>query len=69
MSCAGAKLPSPIISLHGDFFGNGEISDVEQCLVGCVMQEDALLRALADIPIHTYCGGLDAHRFAELLCM
>jgi lipoate-protein ligase A len=57
------------MSLHGDFFGNGEISDVEQCLIGCVLQEDALLRALADIPLDNYCRGLSAQQFVELLCM
>jgi lipoate-protein ligase A len=57
------------MSLHGDFFGNGEISDVEQSLIGCALQEDALLRALANIPLDNYCHGLSAQQFVELLCM
>ncbi|MDR1272432.1 MAG: lipoate--protein ligase [Clostridiales Family XIII bacterium] len=56
------------MSIHGDFFGNGEISDVEQRLTGCALQEAALLEALADFPLDSYCRGLSVHQFTEILC-
>lgn len=57
------------ITIHGDFFGNGEIKDIENLLMGVPCREESLIRALAGIDIDYYISGLSAEELVELVAM
>ncbi|MGE5465137.1 MAG: lipoate--protein ligase [Syntrophothermus sp.] len=53
--------------IFGDFFGEGELSDIEQHLVGAEMREDAVGVALDGIDIPVYIHGLSTEEFIKML--
>lgn len=53
--------------IFGDFFGVGDINDVEQRLVGTNYDRTAIAEALADIDIAKYFGGVTTEEFLQLI--
>ena len=55
------------IKINGDFFGLGEISDVEEKLTGIEYQRDAVSRVFETIDVRKYFGNVTAEELVELL--
>jgi lipoate-protein ligase A len=53
--------------IFGDFFGEGELSDIEQRLVGIEMREDAIRAALDGVDISLYINGLSVDEFVKMV--
>ncbi|MGN4127311.1 lipoate--protein ligase [Lysinibacillus sphaericus] len=53
--------------VFGDFFGVGDMEDVEQRLVGTNYDRTAIAGALADIDIPKYFGGVTTEDFLQLI--
>lgn len=54
-------------AVHGDFFGSGDTADVAQRLIGQKIQEEALLNALADLPIDHYFSYLSLNELVDII--
>lgn len=55
------------IRIFGDFFGLGEISDVENVLRGIKYDKEAIKEAVATIDVKKYFGNIEAEDLIELL--
>ena len=55
------------VHIFGDFFGVGDMADIEQRLVGTNYDRAAIAKALADINIPTYFGGISTEDFLQLI--
>lgn len=55
------------IKIYGDFFGLGEIEDVEDQLTGIPYTADAIEKALEGIDINHYFGATSAEELTEIL--
>ena len=55
------------IRFFGDFFAEGEVSELENALVGCRREKGALMEKLAEIDCGAYIRGLAAEDLAALL--
>lgn len=53
--------------IYGDFFGIGEIEDLEQILIGVHHQRDAILKALEGFDIPHYLGKITKEEFVNLI--
>jgi lipoate---protein ligase len=53
--------------IYGDFFGTGDVSDIEKRLVGQKYQKEAIQNALNDIDIKSYFGNIAEQEFLELV--
>lgn len=56
-------------AVFGDFFGVGEIADVEEALAGVRYDEASVREALAGIDVARYLGGVTADEFTALLLL
>ena len=54
------------IKINGDFFGLGEISDVEKALVGVGYNREDLTKAFEAIDIRRYFGNVTAVSYTHL---
>ncbi|HZG75628.1 MAG TPA: lipoate--protein ligase [Paenibacillus sp.] len=78
-----AKFPSGIVdvrlfveegriascAIFGDFFGTGDVVDIEAALVGARYEEGALREALAGIEVEKLLGGVSREDFVALLLL
>lgn len=55
------------IKIYGDFFGTGEIADVEQRLVGTPYRRDTIMQAFSALDVAYYFGKINERELAELL--
>ncbi|MDO4680148.1 MAG: lipoate--protein ligase [Aerococcus sp.] len=55
------------LKIYGDFFGLGEISDVEKALIGIPYTEDALMKAFEGIDINHYFGATTAEELVHII--
>ena len=55
------------VTIFGDFFGVGDVSEVESLLVGTKYDRTAIAEALKDIDIPTYFGGITEEDFLQLI--
>ncbi len=55
------------IKFYGDFFGNGEISDLEKALIGERVEINSLVQALKREGFDYYIAGVPAEQLAELI--
>lgn len=55
------------ISISGDFFGSGEISDIEQKLLGCRAERSALEDALSGTDVDYYFKNLTKDRLIDVI--
>jgi lipoate---protein ligase len=53
--------------IYGDFFGTGDVSDIEKRLVGQKYEKVAIQNALKDIDIKSYFGNITGQEFLELV--
>jgi lipoate---protein ligase len=53
--------------IYGDFFGTGDVSDIEKRLVGQKYEKVAIQNALEDIDIKSYFGNITGQEFLELV--
>ncbi|KAF1297096.1 lipoate--protein ligase [Enterococcus sp. JM4C] len=53
--------------IFGDFFGLGEISDVEKALVGVKYEKAAINEAVKDIDVKKYFGNIEGQELADLI--
>ena len=56
-------------TIFGDFFGLGEVSDIEEKLAGVRFEESAVRAALADLDIKYYLGNVEPEEFIQLLLL
>lgn len=57
------------MKIYGDFFGVGEVSDIETRLQGVRYEEQAIREALADMDINHYLGNISAEDFIGLVML
>lgn len=57
------------IHFYGDYFGNGDISELESCLIGIPPQAEALLQQLKTINPNDYINGLDEKLLIDLILL
>ena len=55
------------IKIFGDFFGLGEISDVETILTGVKYNKEAIKEAVTKIDVKKYFGNVEAEDLVGLL--
>lgn len=55
------------IEFSGDFFGNGDIAELGDKLIGTQLHTEAILQVLGSADVGYYIHGMDAETFAELL--
>jgi lipoate---protein ligase len=55
------------IRIFGDFFGEGELTEIEQCLVGTELREEAIGAALEGLDIPVYIHGLRMEEFIKMV--
>lgn len=55
--------------IYGDFFGIGEVTDVEAMLTGIRFQEQAVREALAELDMKHYFGNVEKGDFIQLLLL
>ena len=53
--------------IYGDFFGVGDVADIEALLVGTAYEKSAITESLGDIDITTYLGGITKEQFLQLI--
>jgi len=55
------------ISFFGDYFGNGDIQELEALFVGIKPNEEALITLLKEIELEYYINGLDSKTLIDLI--
>ncbi|MBL1228977.1 lipoate--protein ligase [Enterococcus sp. BWB1-3] len=55
------------LKIYGDFFGLGEIKDVENTLTGVKYDKEAIREAVDKIDVKKYFGNIEKEEFVELL--
>ncbi|WP_341321360.1 lipoate--protein ligase [Solibacillus sp. FSL H8-0523] len=55
------------VTIFGDFFGVGDVSEVESLLVGTKYDRTEIAKSLKDIDIPTYFGGITEEDFLQLI--
>jgi lipoate---protein ligase len=55
--------------IFGDFFGEGDLIEIEQRLVGAEMREQAVSTALADVTVPDYIHGLSREEFIKMVVL
>lgn len=55
--------------IFGDFFGVGEVTDIEEMLTGIRYDEQAISEAIADIDMRYYFGNVEREDFISLLLL
>lgn len=53
--------------IYGDFFGVGDVADIENRLVGVSYDKAVISEALGDLEISTYLGGITKEQFLQLI--
>lgn len=54
-------------AIQGDFFGNGEIAELEEMLIGVVVNEEAVRAALEDVDLNHYISGMKPEELVEMI--
>jgi lipoate-protein ligase A len=53
--------------IFGDFFGEGELREIEQRLLGVEMREEAIRVALEGVDISVFINGLSMEEFIKMV--
>ncbi len=53
--------------IYGDFFGVGDVADIESRLIGVSYDKAAISEAIGDLEITTYLGGITKEQFLQLI--
>ncbi|HCY5410366.1 TPA: lipoate--protein ligase, partial [Staphylococcus aureus] len=51
----------------GDFFGVGDVTDLENALVGCLHDFEHIEEALSEYDLYHYFGDIDRHELIRLM--
>ncbi len=54
------------LKILGDFFGTGEVSDIEKLLSSCDYDKDAVMESLENIDLQPYFGSLEKSDFVNM---
>ncbi|QBP40444.1 lipoate--protein ligase [Paenisporosarcina antarctica] len=54
-------------NIYGDFFGVGDVTDIESLLTGVSYDKSAISDALGEIELTTYLGGITKEQFLQLI--
>ncbi len=54
-------------NIYGDFFGVGDVSDIETRLTGITYEKSSIEQAIGDLNISTYLGGITKEQFIQLM--
>ena len=54
-------------NIYGDFFGVGDVTDIENLLKGVTYDKSAIASALGDFEITSYLGGITKEQFLQLI--
>ncbi|TWY49676.1 lipoate protein ligase C-terminal domain-containing protein, partial [Klebsiella pneumoniae] len=52
---------------YGDFFGSGNVQDIEAALKGVRYDHEAIAKALADIDLNQYFTGIERSAVIDLI--
>ncbi|MFD0944618.1 lipoate--protein ligase [Savagea faecisuis] len=55
------------IHIYGDFFGLGEVADLEKALVGTTYSREAILAAIEPLSVEKLLGGITEEEFVNLI--
>lgn len=55
------------VKIYGDFFGTGDVQDVQNALKGLPYNSDALTQALTKLDLNKYFAGIDSQAVVDLL--
>ena len=55
------------VHIFGDFFGIGDMKDIEEALVGKRYEKESIIEALKEIDVPRYFGGTSLEDFVELM--
>ena len=55
------------VKIYGDFFGQGDVADIETQLLGARYAPESLATALQDLDLPAYLGGVSREEFLQLL--
>lgn len=55
------------IHIYGDFFGLGEVADLEKALIGTTYNREAILNAIAPLSVEKLLGGITEEEFVNLI--
>lgn len=55
------------LKIYGDFFGTGDVADVQNALIGQPYEQDAMQQALAKLDLKRYFVGIDPEAVINLL--
>ena len=55
------------VAIHGDYFGAGETSTLEEALCGCAAEPEALSRVLRPLPVGRIIHGLRPEELIRIL--
>lgn len=53
--------------IYGDFFGVGDVADIESRLIGVSYDKATISEAIGDLEITTYLGGITKEQFLQLI--
>jgi len=53
--------------IYGDFFGLGDVSDLESSLIGVTYEKNKIEEAIGHLDIPTYLGGITKEQFLQLI--
>lgn len=53
--------------IYGDFFGLGDVSDLESSLIGVTYEKNSIEEAIGHLDIPTYLGGITKEQFLQLI--
>ncbi len=53
--------------IFGDFFGVGDVTDLENALVGCLHDFEHIEEALSEYDLYHYFGDIDRHELIRLM--
>lgn len=55
------------IHIYGDFFGLGEVADLEKALIGTTYSREAILAAIESLSVEKLLGGITKEEFVNLI--
>lgn len=55
------------IAIHGDYFGSGDMINIEKLIVGCAAEKSSLQKALSVVDINYYFKNLTPEQFTDII--
>lgn len=61
------KVKQNTLTIFGDFFGVGDVKDIEEALIGVQHQKSSIQEALKDIDVYHYFGDIAKEEIINLM--